>query len=265
MVSAPFGVALALIGAVSLVVLALGCREEQPPPDAGPVQDPVAPDLIDLACALVTSCAELGSETITTCATSALTRPGSGPRYTEDYTGCLEAAGANCDDVTQCQPTIAGDPCATVGEGSFCDGDLIVSCFAGSLEYMSDCAAWGLKCFEENDRAMCQGDGPSCLQGNERCEGVDAIICMGFREATFRCSDFVEDRICEMRGERAECVVQEPQCDPIATTATCENAELLFCSASGVLVRLDCVALGFEACVIDETDRAICGTPIAEE
>lgn len=264
MVCATAGVASVLVATVALL-LSVGCREEPPPPDAGPTQDPVAPELIDLACVLVSSCAELGSETVTTCAGAALTRPGSGPRYTEEYTACLEAAGANCDEVARCLPSVAGNPCESVGEGSFCDGDLVVSCFAGSVEYTADCEAWGLTCFEEDDRAMCQGDGPSCLLGTERCEGVDAIVCMGFREVSFDCSDFVEGRICEMRGERAECVAPERQCDPVATEATCENPELLFCSASGELVRLDCTVLGFEGCLVDETDRAICGVPIAEE
>jgi hypothetical protein len=243
----------------------VSCREEEPPPDAGPTQDPVAPEVIDLACALVSSCGALGSETVTTCATTALTRPGSGPRYTEEYTDCLVEAGARCDDVAGCQPTLADNPCEALGQSGFCDGDTVVSCFAGAVDYRADCAAWGLTCFEDGDRALCQGDGPSCLLGTERCEGVDAILCMGFREASFDCSDFVEGRICEMRGERAECVVPDPACDPSVTDASCEANELIFCSASGELVRIDCASIGFETCLVDATDRAICGAQDTEE
>lgn len=248
------------LAALALIAWAAGCREEVPPPDdAGPDIDPVPVEAIDRACVLVASCGEAGSDTASDCTTAALRRPATGQRYTPGWLECLEAAGPDCAAQAACSPSPPTSRCATLGQGGFCDGDVVVSCFSGLVEYTTDCADWGLACSEEGDAASCQGDGRSCLPGTERCDGDDAILCMGHREATIDCADLVVGRTCATSGGRAECAPPGDDCDPLATPGSCEGSEIVLCSAGGGSTRVDCAALGFETCTLDATGRAICG------
>jgi hypothetical protein len=246
--------------AAAVWAAAAGCREEvrPPDPDGGPGTDPVPVEAIDRACVLVASCADLGAETASDCSTAALTRPAAGRRFTPDWLECVAAAGADCDAQTACTPEPPGGRCEDLGQGSYCDGDVVVSCFSGNVEYTTECADWGLACVEEDTAATCQGDGRSCLPGSESCDGDDAVICVGHREAAFDCTVLVAERTCATAGGRAECVPPGADCDPISTPGDCEGSELVMCSAGGGTVRIDCAALGFETCVVDATGRATC-------
>jgi hypothetical protein len=251
------------VGLVVVAVLAgiAGCREEvtPPDPDGGPRIDPVPVEAIDRACVLVASCAEAGADTASDCATAALRRPASGQRYAPAWLDCVEAAGPDCDAQAACSPAPPAERCGELGQGSFCDGDVVVSCFSGLVEFTTDCAEWRLACSEEGDAASCQGDGRSCLPGTEGCDGDDAILCLGYREATVACDGLVEGRTCAMSGDRAECAPPGDGCDPLTTPGACEGSELVLCSAGGGSTRVDCAALGFETCTLDATGRAICG------
>lgn len=249
------------LAALALIAWAGGCREEvtPPDPDAGPHLDPVPVEAIDRACVLVASCSEAGSEPASACATAALRRVGAGPRYTPGWLECIEAAGADCAAQAACSPAPPGERCESLGQGAFCDGDVVVSCFGGLVEYATDCTDWRLACTEEGGAASCQGDGRSCLPGTERCDGDDAVLCIGHREATIGCADLVEGRTCAMTGGRAECVPPGAECDPLATPGSCEGNEIVLCSAGGGSTRVDCATLGFETCTLDATGRAICG------
>lgn len=247
--------------ALALVPLALfgasGC-DDDPPVDNTP--PPLSPEDVDRACARIASCQPPASESPGECATAALTRPASGIRLTQDWVDCLDAAGGDCEAVARCAPQISGDPCADMPQGRACQGDLLISCFGGSLEYATDCAAWGLECAVIDEEATCRGTGRSCLEGDERCDGDRAVMCLGFREATFECGRLVRGRVCQERSGRAVCVPAEELCEPQMLAGTCEGSLVGFCSASGEGAVLDCTSLGFAGCV-QQADRAVCGEP----
>ena len=79
----------ALLSAL-LGLAAAGCREPEPEdPDEG---DPVASEDLDIACARITSCGQAGSDSVSECATEAMTRPAGGTRFTPELLTCLEKA-----------------------------------------------------------------------------------------------------------------------------------------------------------------------------
>jgi hypothetical protein len=238
------------------MLVSASCKRNQP--EDGP--PPLASEDIDRACARIVSCELAGTESPGHCATSALTRPASGIRLTQEWIDCLDQAGGDCDAVGRCAPRISGDPCEHQPQGSSCQGDLLVSCFGGNLEFLTDCAAWGLTCAEIDDEATCQGDGPSCLVGDEECQGNTAVMCLGYREARFSCGDLVRRRTCQERSGLAECLPETEECTRDLLTGACDGTFVGFCSADGGAAAFDCAALGFDGCV-QEGDRAVCGTP----
>lgn len=232
-----------------------GCREEQEPSTA------LAAEAVDRACARIASCAGAGSASPADCATTALTRPASGIRLTLGWADCLEAAGGDCAAVAACAPEVAGDPCADVeGAGTLCQGDLLVSCWSGGVEFVSDCAAWGLTCGTVGERATCRGDGASCLEGSDECLRDVAVLCVGGRQVEIACGDLVEDRVCALVDGRGSCAPTGATCDADGSPGSCDGDRLTFCSATGQLVTVDCLELGFAGCTV-EADRAVCGTP----
>jgi len=230
-------------------------KREDPVPETT-----VSPEAIDRACARITSCEPAGSDSPSDCATEALTRPASGRRLTLEWVDCLDGAGSDCAAVRACSPGVSGDPCSGVDEGTQCDGDLLVSCWSGGIEFVSDCAAWGLACGIVEERATCRGDGPSCLEGSDRCEDRWAFMCIGFREVRYACDELVDGRVCSMSGGRGTCAPAAAECDAATTPGSCTGTSLTFCSATGGLVTVSCVELGFAGCV-EEADRAVCGDP----
>jgi hypothetical protein len=241
--------------ALALATCLAGARcDEQGPAPAPPLE----PEEIDTACALIVSCLPPASESASDCATAALTRPATGRRLTREWLDCLAAAGARCDAVNACAPAIDGDPCAAMPEGVTCQGDILVSCFGGHLEFVTDCSAWGLACDDLTGEPVCRGTGSSCLEGDESCDGQTAAMCLGFAEERFDCGSLVEGRVCEERSGLATCVPGTQDCDPATHADSCDGTSLVFCSASGQETRLDCTLLGFSTCA-PEGDRAICG------
>lgn len=234
-----------------------GCKKDEPGGN-GNSEPSLAPEEIDAACALIVSCLPPASESASDCSTSALTRPAAGRRFTQAWLECLAAAGSRCDAVNTCAPEVVGDPCADMPQGETCQGDRLISCFGGRIDYVTDCAAWGLECAEVAGESQCRGTGPSCLEGSESCDGTTAVMCLGYSEERFDCSELVDGRRCVERSDMAFCVSEVADCDPTTFIDACDGAAVVFCSASGREVRLDCTLLGFTGC-IQEGDRAICG------
>lgn len=241
--------------ALTLLLTMVGCRDEPSEPDTGP--PPLSPPEIDAACALIASCAPAGSAPVSECTTEAMVRPGAGLRFTEELLGCLAEAGPSCAAVDDCR--LANDPtlCEGVDTSTRCQDGAVVSCFAGGLEYVTDCASWGLECVERSGRASCQGDGASCLEADAHCDGDLAVMCFGSREAEFRCPALVEGRRCEEQDGIVRCVPDETLCSSTSDPDRCEGSSLVYCSSAGIEATLDCRAVGFEACVA-EGDRATC-------
>lgn len=243
-----------------LMLSLVSCRDEEPEPTIE--LDPIAPELVDAACVALTACSPAGSDTPGECATSTLTRPASEFRFEIETAECLARAGADCEAVDACVAQLEGDideeACAEAQSGTVCSDDVVYGCFAGEIDYVTDCAGWGLSCAAPYDDWLCQGEGASCTPGaDDRCEGNQAVLCLGIREARFDCGDMIEGSRCAVTSGRAECRPQEPECDAASEPGRCEGDTLHFCGAAGVITSVDCVALGFTGC-IEELDRARC-------
>lgn len=239
-----------------LCLSSTACKRDEPNGngDEGP---PLTIEEIDVACALIASCLPPASESPGDCATSALTRPATGRRLTPEWLECLAEAGPDCGAVARCAPQAAGDPCAEMPQGKTCQEDILVSCFGGNLEYVTDCTAWGLECVMVAGEAQCRGNDQSCLEGDESCDGTTAVMCLGYRQERFDCDGLVEARVCVERADLAYCEPETPVCVPADYTETCEGSTIVFCSASGLEARIDCTLLGFAGC-IPEGNRAVC-------
>ncbi len=251
-----------LLAGTLLLSLLIFTACDDAPPDPVDVPAPIRAQQIDVACTQITSCLPPGSETVTDCIASTMTRPASGLRLDSDLLDCLESAGTDCDAVTTCLPgTESGEnPCDGRGNDVFCEGNLLIRCFAQAVDSATDCHAWGLSCSESDDfDPTCLGEGPSCIRGDQRCDGDDAVLCIGFREVAFDCSDLVTGRVCTNIDGNVRCGPSEPECDPRVSDATCDEDQLVFCSAAGTTTRVDCLALGFAGCVTD-TGQANCGS-----
>jgi hypothetical protein len=239
-----------------LVTIAPACVDDPPYPPG--TSQPVAAADVDRSCARIASCQPPGSPDVAECVETTMTRPASGLRLDPALVACLDAAGAACDDVAACLPGSAGDLCEGRGNDTFCSGNLLVRCFAQSVEAVTDCRAWGLACAESDAfEPTCLGEGPSCIRGSQRCDGRDAVLCVGFRDVSFDCADLVTGRTCTEEAGNVRCGLPEPACDPRADTANCDGSRLAFCSAAGVETSLDCAALGFARCD-DSSGRAVC-------
>ena len=236
-------------------LLSSGCREPSEPATT------LAPAALDRACVVLASCDPPGADSPSACAAGVLSRPGAGLRLTEAWIACIEAAHGDCEAVAACAPAVSGNPCDGVDEGTLCLGERLVSCWSGAVEYVSDCAAWDLACGEVDGRSTCRGDGPSCLEGRDRCERSFAVMCIGSREAAVDCAELVDGRTCTLLAGRATCMPPSPTtCTPATTPGSCEGDELSYCSADGTTATASCVELGFPGCVTEE-GRAVCGTP----
>jgi len=249
--------------ATCLVFAAFGCQEEEEP-DPEPIEEPepISHEIIDTYCLASAYCSPVGGELTSSCAAKALSRPGSGPRFSDEWIACVTDA-ADCDALAACSTPEFSDPCAEMGEGTTCDGEVLISCFGSQLEFTVDCAEWDLSCVDLAGEAQCQGDGRSCFAGSDSCEGTVATLCLGGREKSFDCAALVEGRTCELQDDRATCVTTDAECDPLTPdscvaecdpeSADCDESvvgNLLYCSASGLPVHLDCSTIpDMESCI----------------
>ena len=224
----------------------------------GDEEPPLTIEEIDVACARITSCLPPAKESPGECALAALARPATGRRLTPEWLECLAEAGNDCEAVDRCAPQVSGDPCGDMPQGTTCQEDILISCFGGNQEFVTDCAAWGLECATVSGTAQCRGTGQSCLEGDESCDGATAVMCLGYREERFDCGALIEDRVCVEDSDLAECVPETLECDPTDFSGSCEGNAVLFCSAGGLATRVDCTSIGFSGCV-EEANRAICG------
>ncbi len=236
-------------------LLTSSCRKDDPP-DVDP--DPREAAQIDATCAALVACgieADLG---VSACASETLARPLAGRAALEGWTDCIVAAGGDCTAVEQCAPAPDAGPCEGVADGTTCgEGTTLYSCWNSTVEFTTSCGAWGLTCAELDGGATCQGDGPSCLIGEERCDGDDAVLCVGFREARFDCAQLIEGRTCGEEEGLVGCVPTDVLCSPVMIEEQCDGDVLQICDAAYQPASVDCVELGFARC--GEVDgRASC-------
>jgi len=244
------------LAAFAFALAAVACRPEDDEARARPL--PAAD--VDRACLRIASCSAPGSETASACVAAALFRPGAGRRFTEEWIDCLDAAGADCSAVASCAPEAASGQCAGIEDGTLCEGDTAVACWAGQVESTLDCAEWGLSCGQADGRSMCRGNGRSCLEGSDSCDGVAAVMCLGYREARLDCSRLTDGRRCEVASGRAACVAGGSSCDGATFVSRCDGDGVVLCSSTGSLATLSCPELGFGSC-IDEPEGARCTLP----
>jgi hypothetical protein len=111
-----------------------GARTGAAPVDSAPVASTIV-----AACVRLASCDRLGN--ISDCIFSS-TPDGRIPNLLQQRTifaSCVDAAGANCQAVFQCQNAAAG-PCPVGGFRAHCDGSRQVYCSGGEL-FVDDCAS----------------------------------------------------------------------------------------------------------------------------
>lgn len=103
--------------------------------------------------------------------------------YAEDgYAGCVVAP-------TGCQP---------------CDGNVANRCSGDVLNDRFDCSLLGLECQPEADGdGTCGAAEPECGEGNERCEGDVAEVCIWGKWTTFDCS--LVGATCAARDDKVFC------------------------------------------------------------
>jgi hypothetical protein len=186
----------------------------------------------------------------------------------EVFTGCGDGGqvsvdcsrfGLSCDPAGMCVPAppVACDgteppTCTAQGEVLACDRRAMRK---------TPCQAQGFVC----TNGKCTGDGATCVSDSPfdtlgqpfgmSCSGNTLQACLGGRTTSidcatqgpgFSCQSFDGSFFC---GLGAECVPANDGSSP--EPATCDGTTLNFCNA-GRVEHLECTALGFTGCEIDE-------------
>jgi hypothetical protein len=125
--------------------------------------------------------------------------------------------------------------------GERCDGDVRIQCWAGA-ETREDCGSFGRICVSGPTGVFCARPG-SC--DHDQCIGNTAVSCRdGHVDVHQDCGELVEDGVCRVIGNSAECVAKtwHPSCPPNEPFVSfCDGRRALACYL-GALYEARCDA-----------------------
>jgi hypothetical protein len=181
---------------------------------------------------------------------------GEGEELARDCGNALSALGPHCV-VGMSGPVCAGSV-GTCTPGDFaCDGSFAMVCAGSMIMFGLDCSRRGLACALEVDQARCT-DGTSIACDGEitypRCDGDALVTCEGGFEARQPCDRIVAGLGCFVSTSNglAYCGAGD-DCDPYGETSCTGGTDLEICAA-GTPRTIDCGALGFAGCQIEDPD-----------
>ncbi len=147
-----------------------------------------------------------------------------------DSIECIKSA-QTCLEVFACGDLHSNQaPCDRFTENNFCEGDHQVGCQLVGYWFVTDCAAYGSECVENENTAWCAGPGAACDDETHvsRCDGNVLEFCSDGGIARSDCSNY--NMVCAEGDGWAECRLnRNSPCDGKADGDYCDGDQIIYC------------------------------------